>query len=289
MFGPGIFYLLVSVVLFAVAVVVHFNSLSLSLPISPAISILVAILPIAGFLNAYIHPSTLYTSHHQPPSPSSSSSPSPSARLLQLAPFVLQTLQALITAILATLLLERTVPSPSQSCILEGRWAESYRTHDADAIRTVQDALSCCGLNSLRDRAYPFQRDGAPSTCAETYGRDAACRDPWARAMRTNAGVDLGVVLAVGLLQILGLLMMREGKNWWTAWRVGRWAQAMGERGSRRPLLTGLEEVDEEQADATARSNDERGRQGYGSTGHEGDGPRVEPSTIHERNAWDEH
>lgn len=63
----------------------------------------------------------------------------------------------------------------------------------------------------------------------------------------------------------------------------------MGERGSRRPLLTGLEEVDEEQADATARSNDERGRQGYGSTGHEGDGPRVEPSTIHERNTWDEH
>ena len=62
----------------------------------------------------------------------------------------------------------------------------------------------------------------------------------------------------------------------------------MGERGSRRPLLTGPEEVDEERAGDTMRSNDERGRQGYGGTGHEGDRPRVEPSIIHERNAWDE-
>ena len=179
--------------------VVHFNSRSLSIPISPAVSILVAILPIAGFLNAYIHPSTLWTSHHQPRH--SASSPSP--RLRQLAPFVLQTLQALVTAILATLLMEATVPSATLSCVLEGRWGAMYRAHDAGSIRGVQDALSCCGLNSVRDRAYPFQRDGAPSTCAETYGRDVACRGPWTRAMRANAGADLGVVLAVGLLQVI--------------------------------------------------------------------------------------
>lgn len=94
------------------------------------------------------------------------------------------------------------MPSAALLCVLEGEWGARYRDEDGGAIRSVQDALSCCGLNSVRDRAYPFQRDGAPSTCADTYGRDVACRRPWAKAMQTNAGVDLAVVLAVGVLQV---------------------------------------------------------------------------------------
>jgi hypothetical protein len=71
--------------------------------------------------------------------------------------------------------------------------------------------LDCCGFNSVKDRAYPFPR-GAPSTCADTYGRDVACRGLLEKAVRVNAGVDLGVVLAVGVLQV-GLLFLNNPRD----------------------------------------------------------------------------
>lgn len=74
-----------------------------------------------------------------------------------------------------------------------------FRHRDSQAIRAIQDALECCGFNSVKDRAYPF---GQPSTCAETYGRSESCRDKWKGVMQTSAGVDFGVVIAVGLLQV---------------------------------------------------------------------------------------
>lgn len=82
--------------------------------------------------------------------------------------------------------------------------------------------------------------------------------------------------------------MMREGKNWWTAWRVGRWNRATGERGSGRPLLTAAG-TEEEERDDSERPNNSQQRE-YGGTDEEGGGgPRVDPSPIHhERNAWDD-
>lgn len=151
-----------------------------------------AILPIAGFVNAYIHPSLLYSAH-QRPEPS---------RLGQLAPFILQTLQGLVATILVTLLFEAVIPSEGLNCVLENTWKNKFRAHDARAVRQIQDLLDCCGFNSVKDRGYPWPKDGHASTCADTYGRDQACRGPWTKAMQTNAGIDLAVVLAVMLMQV---------------------------------------------------------------------------------------
>ena len=170
--------------------VVHFHASSLSLPFSGAFSILVAILPIAGFVNAYVHPSLLHSAHHD------------ASRLQQLAPFILQTLQGLIATILVTLLFEGVIPSEGLNCVLENTWKGKFQAHDAHAVRQIQDTLDCCGFNSVKDRGYPWPKDGHASTCADTYGRDKACRGPWTKAMQTNAGIDLAVVLAVMLLQV---------------------------------------------------------------------------------------
>lgn len=160
-----------------------------------------------------------------------------------------------------------------------------FRARDAKAVRAVQDALECCGFNSVRDRAYPF---GQPSTCAETYGREDSCGKAWSGVMRTSAGVDFGVVLAVALLQVIGLLMMKEGASWWTAWRVWggrREGSSSGDRQSRRPLLTGVEESEEDEEEEIDTGRDERRVYGSG-----GDGPRVEPSPmVHERTAWEDY
>lgn len=170
--------------------VVHFHSSSLSLPLSPVISILATLLPILGFLNAYIHPSLLRVAH----APTSS-------RLRRLAPLVLQTLQALLTTILATLLFEGIIPSPALNCVLENDWMRMYRNHDDTRIRRIQDMMNCCGFNSVKDRAYPF-RSGPGSQCAEMFGRTEACRKPWTAALRSSSGADFAVAIAVGLLQV---------------------------------------------------------------------------------------
>ncbi|KAF7562409.1 hypothetical protein G7046_g1715 [Stylonectria norvegica] len=263
-------YLLLSSALFAIAVVVHFHSASLSLPISPALSILATLLPIIGFLNAYIHPTLLRRSRTSP------------SRIHQLAPLVLQTLQALITTILATLLFEGVVPSQGLDCTLDNEWMGMFRAHDANGIRRIQDTLDCCGLNSVKDRAYPFPK-GAPSTCAETYGRTTACKGPWRGAMQTTMGVDFAVMLAVGLMQIVGLFMMREGTNWWTAWGFRGSRRTTSNLESRRPLLTAPSDSDEE---TTERQ--ESGARDYGGINGNESGPRVEPSTMNDRNAWND-
>lgn len=59
----------------------------------------------------------------------------------------------------------------------------------------------------------------------------------------------------------------------------------MGQRGSTRPLLTGraADEEDGEQGEGR--------REGYGAVDEaeeEDAGPRIEPSAVHERNAWNE-
>jgi hypothetical protein len=81
--------------------------------------------------------------------------------------------------------------------------------------------------------------------------------------------------------------MMKEGASWWTAWRIwsGRYKglRTTTERQNRRPLLAAPAEEDEDEEAGTVRRDNERREYGTG-----GDGPRVEPSSMGERNAWDE-
>ncbi|KAM0251102.1 hypothetical protein ACHAQJ_008347 [Trichoderma viride] len=252
--------------------VVHFHSAHLSLPISSAVTILTVLLPIISFLNSFIYPSLLHSARN-------SSNP-----LRRLSPTILQTLQGLLTTVLATLLFEDVVPSTTVECLLDNQWLRMFRGHNGESIRLIQDTLNCCGLNSVKDRAYPFPKTGA-STCAEMFGRNQACRGPWRSALHSSAGADFGVVVAVGLLQILSLLMTREGTNWWTAWRsVGWHRQQNVSHRETRPLLAGIpdaDEVIEQQEDSHPR-----GYQSLPST-EDGNRPRVEPSAINqEANVW---
>ncbi|SPJ75646.1 uncharacterized protein FTOL_05377 [Fusarium torulosum] len=272
MVHPTILYLILSLVLLVIAVVVHVRSSNLSLAISPTLSIITILLPIVGFLNTSLYPSF------------SRATKSSSSRVAQLGPFVVQVLQALITTILATLLLERAVPSGLTSCMLEKQWMGMFRAHDAGGIRRIQDAFDCCGLNSVRDRAYPFPGT-APSTCAGTYGRRTACREPWQGALQTLSLLDLAVVVGVGLVQVLGLLFSKNGSQWTGSWENNNHRQTSQHRESRRPLLIDRErDIIEEEEVAPERQ--ERESQGYGSVNEDESGPRVVPSAVAERNNW---
>lgn len=172
----------------------------------------------------------------------------------------------------------------------------------------MQDALACCGLRSTRDMAWPFPRGrtpgegGAPgpATCQVQFGRTRSCLAPWENALQQVLGVEVVVVLCVGVVQVLvvvlaGFLAGEEGSGGLgrvvggmsraLGWgRVGSGSEADAE--SRRPFLAAAPDegggrVDEEEVLAGDEADGEQtvGQQtgdGYGGVG--GSGPRVEPA-----------
>ncbi|ODA80956.1 hypothetical protein RJ55_03916 [Drechmeria coniospora] len=215
MINPGIVYMLVRWPADSDSSVVHFHAEHLSLPLPPLVTIPVVVLPIGAFVNAYIYPNLLHHAH----------ACTTKARCLsvgRLAPIVLQALQAVATAILAALLLEALLPSPALDRVLEREWRAMYDARDADRLRLVQDTYRCCGLRTIHDRAYPFEG----TSCTVLYGRTVSCEAPWRSAMQATSTVDFAVVVVVALMQIVGLLIMRERTKWWTELRTKGWTQA---------------------------------------------------------------
>ncbi|KAF4449151.1 hypothetical protein F53441_7547 [Fusarium austroafricanum] len=271
---PTILYLTLSLALLIIAIIVHVRSSNLSLAISPTLSIITIILPIFGFLNTTVYPRLSHRAK------------SSSSGVAQLAPLIVQVLQALVITILATRLLERAMPSEMMECRLDTKWMNMFRAHDASSIRRIQDAFDCCGLNTIRDRAYPFP-GMRPSNCDETYGRRTACREPWAGALQKLSLLDLAVVLGVGLVQVLGLLLTKSNSNWWNTWGNHDRRQTSQHRESRRPLLIDRERDITEEEEA-APEWPQTVPQGYGSVNDNEPDPRVVPSSVIERNNWTE-
>ncbi|PHH77056.1 hypothetical protein CDD82_3684 [Ophiocordyceps australis] len=178
-------YPLLILLLFGIAIYVQVSSAALSLPISRALTILAILLPVIAVANAIVYSRLVRQTHRQ-----------------RVVAFSLQAIQAILTTVLATLLLSNAVPSAARTCLLTTTWQHLFSSHDAGAIRRIQDAFDCCGCNTVKDRAWPWLRAGG---CAETYHRDTACLGPWQVALQQQAGIDFGVVLAVGLFQLASL------------------------------------------------------------------------------------
>jgi hypothetical protein len=164
----------------------------MSLPISTTATTCIILLPVLAFLN------TLFcTARSRPAHPAS-------RQFAQyLLPPTLQILQTIITTILGTIFLSDVIPSAARQCLLSSRWQDLWVAHNSAAIRRIQDTHNCCGFNSVKDRAWPFPTgDKTEPGCATQFGRTTACATPWTKAMRTAAGVEFGVVLGVGALQV---------------------------------------------------------------------------------------
>jgi hypothetical protein len=147
----------------------------LSLPISEVLAVATIILPFATAFSIQTASRLLRsrTSYIRP--------------LIYLALFAFQ---LMYETILATLSLTDIVPN----CGLEDQWKKLWRNKDADAIQRIQDRFSCCGFNTVYDRAWPFPR-GSPDDklgadqCKRLYGRDRSCVGPWRQAQQMNSGL----------------------------------------------------------------------------------------------------
>ncbi|OAA35421.1 tetraspanin Tsp3 [Metarhizium rileyi] len=105
----------------------HINSTSLSLPISPAVTIFTVLLPLAAAANALFYP-RLARSH---------------LRSNHALAWIFQGAQGIVTTVLATLLFSNLIPSAARDCLLSILWQRFFSSHDAESIRRIQDALNC--------------------------------------------------------------------------------------------------------------------------------------------------
>ncbi|EFX06396.1 tetraspanin tsp3 [Grosmannia clavigera kw1407] len=272
----------------AVAIYEHVASLSLSLPIAPTLTAFTIALPVAAIANAiYLILSRQRRSQTSRTKSLLWTSVQYGSVQLPSLPVVLQFLQGIITVATAAILIVNNIaggspssssPSPTLRCALETTWQQLYSAHDAAALRRIQDALNCCGFNSVVDRAWPFPHGSGSTTCAQSYGRTTACRVPWMQTVQRRAGVDLAVVVVVALFQVL-TLVVRE----WPASSFSYHPHGSGEQqGVRRPLLEDrvaeayTDDVDDVDGTDEARED--------ANNHQDSNGPRLEPSGL--QNAW---
>ncbi|CZT46564.1 uncharacterized protein RSE6_07010 [Rhynchosporium secalis] len=174
--------------------------------------------------------------------------------------------QMIYETVIATLALTHMVPPDSLICGLESKWQQFWSAHDikaGDSIRTIQDALNCCGFNSLKDRSWP-------------------------RAEQINAGLLLLVALTVFIIKVLSLLSLLTS----TSFSQSKWARPFKQIGN----IADVEDVNGSGEDnrATVRRLIEENVEEYHdepSTTHstsainaqereQDHGPRVQPSPL---------
>ncbi|EMR72675.1 putative tetraspanin tsp3 protein [Eutypa lata UCREL1] len=178
-----IIYLLITAGLTAIAIYVQVNSSAISLPISLGTTIITILLPLIAAANFFYYPILHRMSQQR------------SSLIQQFVLPGLQILQGVLTVILVTLSFEGLLPGPNIRCSLEENWKRLWIAHDGRAIERIQDAFSCCGLNTIKDRAWP------QGQCPQLYGRHDPCAGPWRAAMQRNSGLGFAVAMTVGILQ----------------------------------------------------------------------------------------
>ncbi|KAK2762343.1 hypothetical protein FQN54_001353 [Arachnomyces sp. PD_36] len=110
----------------------------------------------------------------------------------------------LVSVIVATLATTYLAPADILACRLETRWQHFYANKDANAIRTIQSALQCCGFRSIHDRAWPFKdADHDDTACERALGYTQSCLAGWRREEQTGAWFVLVAALSSILLKFI--------------------------------------------------------------------------------------
>lgn len=122
--------------------------------------------------------------------------------------------QLVYETIVATLAITHIIPPSNLTCGLNEKWTFLFKTKNEKAIQSIQDSLQCCGLNSVKDRAWPFATvdngHTVPSKCAEYTGRTNSCFGDWRRAEQINAGMIFLVAVTVFIVKVVHILKLHH-------------------------------------------------------------------------------
>ncbi|RYP08385.1 hypothetical protein DL764_001954 [Monosporascus ibericus] len=272
-----VIFLLITAALTAIAIYVQVDSSVLSLPVSTGTTVLAILLPLLATVNFYSPVLQRVLQRRSGPFASSKG---------ELALQALQLLQFALVVFLLTVSSEGFLPGGpgggTLTCGLEGAWRRLWKARDGRAIERIQDAFNCCGFNNVRDRSWPPQNT---TLCSVLYNRSTPCVRPWRATMQRDSGLEFVVAAAVGVLQLVQLVLSRL--------RVARNSGAKGYRQitnrESADREEGLVADDEDGANHTGGEEDDdadRPHRNYGAI-DEGRTPRIEPSHLgEERNHW---
>lgn len=115
----------------------------------------------------------------------------------------LMMLLVIYETVIATLALTHMTPPNGLICRLEQQWSWLFSSKNADVIRRIQDRHQCCGLHSVRDRAWPFPDSShTAAACHETFGRQRSCFGGWRQDEQITGGLMLLVAVVAFLVQV---------------------------------------------------------------------------------------
>ncbi|KAF2446884.1 hypothetical protein P171DRAFT_442105 [Karstenula rhodostoma CBS 690.94] len=136
---------------------------------------------------------------------------------IQRPPLVIiaNTLIFIYSTVVITLLGTHAAPPSGLDCGLRGRWETLYRHKDAEAVRTIQDSLKCCGLKNSRDMAWPFpDKTHKATACEDAFGRTNGCLVPWKSEEQRMAGILMAAVALVFLWQFAIIAIPTQRESW---------------------------------------------------------------------------
>lgn len=117
--------------------------------------------------------------------------------MVEVLSYVLDHTLTLVPGVIATLA-ATYLASSDNNCNLEAAWQSYFRAKNANAIRTIQDSLQCCGLRSTHDRAWPFKdANHGDDACVAQLGYPRSCLAPWRETERGVAGMVFAAAVLV--------------------------------------------------------------------------------------------
>jgi hypothetical protein len=182
--------LAIMLLLIGFAIFEHITIAKLSLPLTSAITIMNIVVVILTALHVA---SSLWLRR-------SEASPN---WLSQVSVWIFQ-IQWVAIPVLVTAFSVMILPSEVQKCLLSTQWQRLFSEHDKEAIQAIQDAFDCCGFNNVRDRAFPFPNDQGAGQCVHMYHRTAGCMRAWKSSLQRHAGLEMGIAIALGVIQVVG-------------------------------------------------------------------------------------
>ncbi|KAH8590259.1 tetraspanin Tsp3 [Bisporella sp. PMI_857] len=185
--------------------------------------------------------------------------------------------QLVYETIVATLALTYILPPASLACGLNEKWQKLFSERNERAIKDIQDSFNCCGFRTVKDRAWPFIQ-GQPSPCALTFGRTNSCLGEWRKAEQTTAGLFVLVAVVVFVIKALSIISLLTSSSW-THSRWPGWPRRHESEDNRATIRRLIEEGDSEEP----YHDNPRTLEGANRADQ---GPRVEPSSLLENNAW---
>ncbi|PGH04228.1 hypothetical protein GX51_03573 [Blastomyces parvus] len=125
---------------------------------------------------------------------------------------ILDQLLTIIPTTLATFAISYFVPEDIVGCRLENQWQSFYSSKNANAIRSIQDRLQCCGFRSTRDRGWPFPGGSDQRDCTGTFGYTRSCFAGW-RSTQQEAATMIFTAAVLSLVMKFILCSRQYGPS----------------------------------------------------------------------------